>query len=242
MNLERFLTSCPPLFKLGRIANKVLISTFGLKVVPAWHLSVSSKWPDKLIYFQRLFNLIEAVPGDIVECGVASGGSLTILAILVRNSRVKRHIWGFDSFAGLPEASEEDFASPTALAKKGVRGMFPGSPEIVISNLKAVGFDSEAIEELVTLIKGSFSATLPKFKGSIALLHIDADLYNSYKLALANLWNQVTVGGVCAFDEHEHEQWPGAKKAIDEFIGGPRTDEMKLNYDDFFHRYYIIKE
>ena len=67
--------------------NRLLISTFGLRVVRSLRVGVpfNKAWFDRFFYFQRLFGLVKAVQGDVVECGVAWGTSLAMLAILVRN-------------------------------------------------------------------------------------------------------------------------------------------------------------
>ena len=56
--------------------------------------------------------------------------------------------------------------------------------------------------------------------GKIALLHLDVDLYQSYKDCLTHLFPKVASGGVILFDERESETYPGGKKAIDEFMIG----------------------
>src|SRR5262245_37986542 len=45
------------------------------------------------------------VPGDFVECGVYKGGSA---AVLSRYLGLDRHLWLYDSFAGMPATSTKD--------------------------------------------------------------------------------------------------------------------------------------
>jgi hypothetical protein len=153
----------------------------GIKIVGVDTLGFSKQWPDRLLYFERLLNSIKDIKGDIVECGVAGGASLAIFLILNRNNPVKRHIWGFDSFEGLPTPSEKD----RGLKSIGKRGMFNDAIELkVLFNLRYIAIDEHSISEQVSLVKGWFSDTLSKYNGSIALLHLDADLYESTKCAL----------------------------------------------------------
>lgn len=52
-----------------------------------------------------------SIEGDIVECGVFNGGSAAVMAYAgVRLSSVRRDMWLFDSFDGLPEPGERDHA------------------------------------------------------------------------------------------------------------------------------------
>ena len=65
-----------------------------------------------LTYWNMLFNLLETnkVEGDIVECGVGNGTTLSfILFNLVRNDMHRDRLYfGFDSFEGFPEPDLND--------------------------------------------------------------------------------------------------------------------------------------
>jgi len=222
-----------------RLLNKILISSVGMKVVSADSLAITKGTRGCLLYFWSLLNSLKNVQGDIVECGVSSGTSFAVLCILVGHSGIRRHIWGFDSFEGLPSPGNDDLSSPKSKAE---RGLYPASPEMVISTLRAIGVDEYIINNQITLVKGPFSQTLPKYSGSlIALLHIDADLYDSYKVSLENLWPKIAVGGITAFDEYElSDKWPGAKKAVDEYFS-QKAESVKMYRDPIFSKYYAVK-
>ena len=76
----------------------------------------------------------------------------------------------------------------------------------------------DVIRNRIRLVKGWFDEPLPRYDGRIALLHLDCDLYDSYRLALETLYDKVQPGGVVMFDEYNETRWPGATKAIDEFF------------------------
>ncbi len=221
--------------------NKMLLPTLGVKVVTSNSFVVTPHWINQLLYFQRLFNLIESVPGDIVECGVAWGMSLNQLAILVTESTVRRHIWGFDSWEGLPALTKEDLASSKPVYKSGSKGKLVISKETALHNLRSSGVDEHFIKDHITLVKGWFSETLPKYRGSsIAFLHLDPDLYESYKTALENLWPEVSVGGITSIDGyHQTENVPGCKKAVDEYFSQRR--DVMMHKDSILGRYYAVK-
>jgi hypothetical protein len=167
--------------------------------------------------------------------------SLIIFAILNREMPIERHIWGFDSFQGLPAPGEEDLSEPGAIAR---RGMFRQAyEERVLSNLRDAGFDEQAIRSQVTLVRGWFSDTLPAYDGTIALLHLDADLYDSTKCALENLWPKVAIGGIAAFDEyHQSNEWSGERKAVDEYFKRHmENNSVKLYRDPYHSHYYVVK-
>ena len=230
-----------PLRRVAGLVNKMLLSNLGVKVISSDSFMVTPHWVHQLVYFHRLFKLIESVPGDIVECGVAWGMSLCQLAILVTESTVKRYIWGFDSFEGLPALSKEDLASSKPVYKGGSKGKLVVTEETVLRNLRSSGLDEHFIKEHITLVKGWFSETLPKYRGSsIAFLHLDPDLYESYKTALENLWPKVSVGGIASIDSYQNiEIQPGCRKAVDDYFS-QRRDVMLLK-DSLQERYYAVK-
>ena len=76
----------------------------------------------------------------------------------------------------------------------------------------------DVIRDRVHLVKGLFDKTLPTYEGRIALLHLDCDLYESYRVALTTLYEKVSPGGLIMFDEYKDDRWPGATKAIDDFF------------------------
>ena len=69
-------------------------------------------------------------------------------------------------------------------------------------------------------------------------LHLDVDLYSSYKICLENLWENVIDGGIVLFDEYHDKKWPDAKYAIDEFFN---KKDIKIEVDELFKRGFVIK-
>lgn len=192
----------------------------------------------RFLYFQRMFQLIQDRDGDIVECGVGWGHSLFYLAVLAKEEMRGRKLWGFDSFEGFPEPTEAD-RSPRSPRK----GEWKTSPVAVQNFLIDNGLDAHFVGTQVTLIKGFFDESLPKYRGEqIALLHLDGDLYESYRAPLNLLYERVVPGGVILFDEYlmtgQHYAFPGAAKAIDEFFGERKHDIKK---DKWIGKFYYIK-
>src|SRR5271167_1510198 len=48
------------------------------------------------------------IPGDVVECGAARGGSAALMALTLRELKAQRSIWLFDTFEGLPAPTSQD--------------------------------------------------------------------------------------------------------------------------------------
>lgn len=193
----------------------------------------------KFLYFQRMFDIIKDTDGDVVECGVGRGNSLLYLALLVKDEMKGRKLWGFDSFEGFPEPSEQDRSSRAPR-----EGEHSGVDVSDIENLLInSGLDVNFLYTQLSLVKGFFSESLSKYAGdTIALLQLDVDLYDSYLTTLKYFYPRVAEGGVVLFDEYlgwnDNIQFPGAQIAIDEYL----VDSKPLiTRDKTRGTYYIVK-
>ncbi|MBU6390090.1 class I SAM-dependent methyltransferase [Patescibacteria group bacterium] len=201
-----------------------------------------------VIYWEKFFAMIKNVPGDIVECGVGAGRSLTIIAalnhILDKDESGGRVIYGYDSFEGFPEptAQDDSFRKP----KKGEwanspSGKYKYSPDFIRAVLSEAGVPKEA---LPVLGKGFFDKILPSHpRRTIAMLHVDGDLYESYRACLENLFDLVSPGGIIIFDDFFGEdngtdRFPGARAAVKEFL----KDEIKNLRPTIRGNYYYVKK
>ena len=139
-----------------------------------------------------------------MDCGVWNGGSTLLLA----SGAPSRDIWAFDSFAGLPEPTEVD----PDYAREWV-GKVVGSEQLLRQ-----GFRDYGLENPLHVIKGWFEETLPAHGGnieSIAVLHVDADWYESVDLVLRILYPKLSPGGWVAVDDYR--TWRGTTLAVDEY-------------------------
>jgi predicted O-methyltransferase YrrM len=170
------------------------------------------------------------IPGDIVECGTARGGSAALMGLtLKRLNASERKLWVFDTFEGLPSPTADD---PDFEIAKLYTGTCLGSIEDV-----SASFDRLGISGQVELVKGLFQDTLPKARiGKIAVLHIDGDWYDSVKTCLENLYDRVVEGGVIQIDDYGF--WKGARKAVDEFFQS-RSIIADLKHLDYSGRQLI---
>jgi O-methyltransferase len=167
------------------------------------------------------------VPGDVVECGTCNGGSAAILARVACRSSRDRHTWLLDSFAGLPPAGPRD--GPGAAA---YTGTCRGSLDRVREVLRRAGVPDDS----ATLVPGWFHETLPGLGvRRIALLHIDADWYDSVRVCLEHLYDRVSPGGFVVFDDYGY--WQGCRAAWQEFRAA-RGLEVELTDVDGIGAYF----
>ncbi len=116
--------------------------------------------------------------GLILEFGVYSGRTINHIASLT-----DEHIFGFDSFKGLPEDWRSEY----------------GKGSFSTSYLPTVAGNVE-------LVVGLFDETLPEFLSKhpqpVSFLHIDCDLYSSAKSALSSLKGRIVRETVIVFVEY----------------------------------------
>lgn len=187
---------------------------------------------------ERLYALAEGVrfvvraniPGDFVECGVWKGGSALMIALTLQDEGVSdRPIWLYDTFAGMVEPSPEDGASVHTRWAKQERGDHNGWCFSPIQEVKQVMARSTYPAGNLRFVAGKVEDTIPaQAPGSIALLRLDTDWYESTLHELAHLWPRLSPGGVLVIDDYGH--WEGARRAVDEFFDGTPILMHRIDY------------
>lgn len=163
-----------------------------------------------LFFLQELVRRINrlAIPGDIVECGVYKGGSAGVLGYEAIRSPIKRRLWLFDAFAGMPAASaaDDDYS-------RSLQGEYIGSEAQTRRILYRLGIP----EDMFRITIGWLEDTLPKPEDfQIALLHVDCDFYSPVKTTLETFYRRVAPGGFVVLNDYGC--FPGCKAATDEFL------------------------
>ena len=155
------------------------------------------------------------LPGDVIECGVYRGGSAQKIVRILADQAPDKTFYACDSFEGFPEekVGRVDLAFMRFLSR--VRKKFrmcSDTPQRLERIFKTFNVRGECV-------KGYFSETLHRFeKSQFCFVHLDVDLYESYKECLSSLYKNLTPGGVVVFDDYKARNWPGAAKAVDEFF------------------------
>jgi hypothetical protein len=180
----------------------------------AHHTKVSREKLNRLCELARRIER-DAVPGAIVECGVYKGGGA---AVMTACASPAREIYLFDSFEGLPPPGARD---GEIAQSRYTEGWCAGSEEEVRTLFDRLGI----LGPRVHFVKGWFQDTFPVTTVKpIALLHVDADWYDSVRLCLERFWDDVAVGGFVAFDDYG--RWEGCTQAVDEFLAARRLGPL----------------
>lgn len=171
------------------------------------------------------------VEGAFVELGVARGGAAALLAAnAFAPGSMDRTLWLFDSFEGLPDPTSEDLVD--GVTGSHIRPLPRGSCLGAIEEVRDLLFNRFRFpQEKIRFVKGWFQETLPIRRrdiGRIAILRIDGDWYESTKVCLEYLYDQVAENGFVYIDDYA--VCHGCKRAVDEFLAARGLD-IDLSFD-----------
>jgi O-methyltransferase len=212
------------------------------EIIPMTFINKIKNGGFTLVSNERLTNLYKQcikfkdTDFSFVECGVAKGGCLAMMKYC---SGKKNKVFGLDSFDGMPNITEKDIGTynkSDPLKDFGKVGdNLSGGIDNVYITFNKLGLNMENVD----LIKGFFEETLEKKNnidkiGKICVLRLDGDWYNSVKICLDKLYENVIDGGVIIIDDYGH--FIGAKNAVDEFrkknnISSPL---IQTDYTEFY--------
>lgn len=184
----------------------------------------------------KLLDKTKKVEGSIAECGVYRGATIVPTGIFAENHN--KLVYGFDSFEGFDEDIEFDLelGGPENEEKR-IGGFNQTSYDLVVNKLNTF-----RLEKTVTLVKGFFKDTLASSENrKYSFVHLDCDIYESYKTCLEYFWERLNPGGVILFDEYLDPPWPGCKKAIDEFCQQKNIHIEKI-IDNNYVKFYVEKK
>ncbi len=182
----------------------------------------------KLLNIERCLSDLNAkgIAGDILEFGVALGGSGIILA---RQMGDKRRYYGFDVFGMIPPpnsnvdsiGSLKRYEEIISGKSKGIAGKpYYGYEKNLLDKVR-LAFHTYGLEngEQIRLVEGLFEETWPIVANGItgvALIHIDCDWHDPVAFCLQSSTDKLATGGYIVVDDYY--DYEGARKAVDEFL------------------------
>jgi O-methyltransferase len=156
--------------------------------------------------------LADEIPGDLVECGVWRGGAPILMrAVLAAYGDETRCVWLADSFAGVPPPDPANYQADTGMMWHLLDVLAVPETE-VRGNFQRYGL----LDDRVRFLPGWFKDTLPDAPiDRIALLRLDADLYESTMQALDALYPRLSPGGFCFIDDYL--QYDTCRQAVTDY-------------------------
>jgi O-methyltransferase len=234
-----------PLVKLS-FAFDALNAEFGVKdSYPFWAKEnmlrgyMTSREQACNLYHLLRSTVVARVPGDVVELGCHEGLTAALLQRTLDEQGSDKRLHVFDSFAGLPPSTAEDFRDGAPATAAGALAV---SEESVRRTFARFGVRPPEIH------KGWFEDTLPAgLPERVAFAHLDGDLYSSTLTGLREVYPRLSPGSVVVLDDyHDPEQlpsrwslFPGVKQACDEFLADKPERVTPLVAGHECHGYFM---
>jgi len=143
------------------------------------------------------------VVGAIAELGVYQGK----FARELNQNFPDRKLYLFDTFEGF---QLEDIVSERGLSKAKAGDFSDTSEATILSHMPFPG--------QVEILKGRFPETIPDQEIQYALVSLDADLYEPTRHGLDYFYPRLSSGGVILIHDYNSTQFPGVKRAVDEYL------------------------
>jgi O-methyltransferase len=139
------------------------------------------------------------IPGDFVEAGVWRGGAAILMrGVLAAYGDRTRRVWLADSFNGLPRPNPDQYPSDA-----GDRYWESPQLRIPLEEVKRNFARYGLLDDRVRFLPGWFKDSLPTAPiDTIAVLRLDADMYESTIQALTSLYPKLAPGGYVIIDDY----------------------------------------
>ena len=172
---------------------------------------------DRCYMLYQLLRRSRHLDGDVVECGVFTGGTAHLMACVLEGCEPVRRLHLFDTFSGMPASAraERDYHSPGQYSDT--------SLDRVKQRLKAFDF----VEFHPGLMPDTFSELDPSHQFSF--VHVDVDIYPSTMDCCTWLWPRISAGGVIVFDDYGFYPYRrAARAAVDQFFSQEKEQPLIL--------------
>ncbi|MEK7994638.1 MAG: ATP-binding cassette domain-containing protein [Planctomycetota bacterium] len=156
---------------------------------------------------RRCRALLNVCPGDVLEVGVYRGGTLVVLAELVRELCPTRKLIAVDTFVGHPYTDDHPVHPVGKYA------------DVSVAELRTM-LEQKGLTEYVQIEQGLAEEVLPRLDlTQVTFSHIDCDLYQPVKFCASYLPTHIRECAVLFFDDFLHDHCPDATRAIREEFG-----------------------
>ena len=177
-----------------------------------------------------LAQVVRDIPGDVMECGVANGGSAyTIWKGADKNElpTFSRYLYCFGDPDGVPEPMLMDGDKAMHRYRK-YNGRWGASDDRLFYGLMTDRVPQRELHYLPGVFADTFFRE--DIEAKLAFLHIDATLYQSTYDSLEKWLPLVVSGGVVAISAYHY--WPGIKLAAERYFERYGLNPGLFSYDD----------
>lgn len=159
--------------------------------------------------------------GDYVELGCYRGDTSVLLGKILKVQLDKR-LWIYDSFAGLPEKTEEDVSGAGANFQKG---------ELLVTKREVIDKIKKHGLKNVVIKKAWFDELRDEdLPGRIGFAFCDGDLYESIKSSLKLVLPRLVKEGIIIVHDYNNPELPGSARAVDEFLKNHPEFQLRMRH------------
>ena len=202
-----------------------------------FYLSCDPSRIGKILIHYELFKMTLKIPGQIVDCGIFKGVSLSRFATFLKLFNVDKKVIGFDTFEKFPQTNfKQDFQPRDQFINDA------GENCISTEQLQSV-LTHKDVKNYVELVKGDITKSVLEYvkKHSdlkISLLNLDVDIYEPSVTILESLYPKLSSGGILILDDYN--KFPGETKAVDDYFKDENIEILEFPFSK--HPKYIIKK
>jgi hypothetical protein len=177
-----------------------------------------------------------SLTGAVADCGVYKAASTIGMGLFMRQHGIRKQIYAFDSFQGFAPESVAGDLDLGEMARDKV-GYSDFSLEQVESKIRSFRIDN------ITLVPGYFHESFKTLPPEIrfSFVHLDVNLYESYREGLEFFYPRLDSSGIILLDEYNDPPWPGCNKAADEFLAG-KPEKLQMASHDNYQKWYLVKQ
>jgi O-methyltransferase len=159
--------------------------------------------------------------GAVIECGTWKGG---MAAAMIEVGGPERRYYFFDSFEGLPPATDVDGLAAKQWQTNRTSATYRDNCTASLEDFRRTLEMTRCKLDGIEVHKGFFENTFLDFNcPPIAVLRLDADWYESTTICLKKFWDHVMPGGLILIDDYY--AWEGCTKAVHAFLAMRRAPE-----------------
>lgn len=152
---------------------------------------------------------------DFAECGCWKGHSTWVIASIMSDSHSTGKLHVFDSFeGGLSDKVEEDLDPDQVLSDDDIE-----KEKLTFASAESEVADNLSEFDFVRFYKGWIPERFSEVEErKFAFVHLDVDLYEPTRDGLEFFFPRLAEGGAIVIDDYNFAQFPGARKAVDQFL------------------------
>ena len=160
------------------------------------------------------------VPGDFVECGVWHGFSFAVITEYLRFETVRKQLYLYDTFRGIPEALNSEHRSNEIYKQE-----TENDQDAIVKRVREVFARFPNVEVVQGIVPDTFDAACPD---AISFLHLDMNSAASEIAALEHLYDRLSPGAIIVLDDYGWTGYAAQKQAEDAFFAarGQRVLEL----------------